>query len=529
MRKILILMAILMVTGLVAGQSVGFTESSDIPEEFTGGESFDVSVTVENDASDNLPLFFELNADYAGEEENMSSNTRIQAFDIDVNEESLDEEYEGVECTELSSNGESVYTSPVPVDEEQLREVEEVPFGFQRDFCAFPNVSQGEHSFEFEVSTNPRLRPGSYDLGIDLETVSSIDLEVPEEFDEYGKGLNPSNNELSDGDVDVEFDTEDLPPEPDEEEETQLEEFSSPVRGDIAELDSVNVEDTPGQFVRGLHVNVIDRAPFVARTDEEGSEFRDSDDVLFTENYDIGGNITIGFDGDEVGGLEDLSIHRLEDASEGEWQEIDTDISDGEAFAQVDQFSTYVLYGQEEDPEAEPTTSSGGGSSFSADVDFTVQTEGLTVSLDDETNTYDREAESYDWEFGDGETGSGETVDHTFDEPGEYDVTLTVTDDEGDEHSMTQTVEVEEAETDEESEPEPENDEEETQEEEESTPDTGPPTDTPAQAQGLTGQFTEAASNPVTVLAGLLVLLAGYAVYRGRHEAVLQKVKALRP
>jgi PGF-pre-PGF domain-containing protein len=180
--------------------------------------------------------------------------------------------------------------------------------------------------------------------------------------------------------------------------------------------------------------------------------------------------------------------------------------------------------------EPEPGASSDGGSgTFNADVDFEWSAESLNVEFEDETNTFDREAESYDWEFGDGETGSGETVDHTYEESGEYDVTLTVTDDEGDDHSMTQTVEVEEAETEEEPESGPEDDEEETQGEEESTQDTGPPTDAPAQAQGLTGQFTEAASNPVTVLAALLALLTGYAVYTGRHEVILQKIKALSP
>jgi PKD repeat protein len=35
---------------------------------------------------------------------------------------------------------------------------------------------------------------------------------------------------------------------------------------------------------------------------------------------------------------------------------------------------------------------------------------------------------TYKWDFGDGETGSGETPDHTYDAPGTYNVTLTVSD-----------------------------------------------------------------------------------------------------
>lgn len=44
----------------------------------------------------------------------------------------------------------------------------------------------------------------------------------------------------------------------------------------------------------------------------------------------------------------------------------------------------------------------------------------------------DGEIESYEWDFGDGWTNSGETVDHIFDEEGEYEVGLTVIDDDGD-------------------------------------------------------------------------------------------------
>src|SRR5690606_15633428 len=39
--------------------------------------------------------------------------------------------------------------------------------------------------------------------------------------------------------------------------------------------------------------------------------------------------------------------------------------------------------------------------------------------------------ENYAWDFGDGETGTGRTVEHEYAAPGGYDVTLTVTDDEG--------------------------------------------------------------------------------------------------
>jgi PKD repeat protein len=43
----------------------------------------------------------------------------------------------------------------------------------------------------------------------------------------------------------------------------------------------------------------------------------------------------------------------------------------------------------------------------------------------------DGEIASYSWDFGDGSTGTGESVDHTYDNPGSYIVVLTVEDDKG--------------------------------------------------------------------------------------------------
>ncbi|SMO64990.1 PKD domain-containing protein [Halorubrum cibi] len=49
---------------------------------------------------------------------------------------------------------------------------------------------------------------------------------------------------------------------------------------------------------------------------------------------------------------------------------------------------------------------------------------------------------SYEWEFGDGETGSGETVTHAYADPGGYNVRLTVTDDRDASASTVETVSV---------------------------------------------------------------------------------------
>jgi PKD repeat protein len=51
---------------------------------------------------------------------------------------------------------------------------------------------------------------------------------------------------------------------------------------------------------------------------------------------------------------------------------------------------------------------------------------------------------SYAWDFGDGATGGGVDVTHSFSAAGNYEVTLTVTDDGGLSDSATQTVQVNE-------------------------------------------------------------------------------------
>ncbi|QCX26649.1 PKD domain-containing protein [Nocardioides jishulii] len=63
---------------------------------------------------------------------------------------------------------------------------------------------------------------------------------------------------------------------------------------------------------------------------------------------------------------------------------------------------------------------------------FTSGVEGLTVSLDAAGSTDpDGSIVSYEWDFGDGSTGSGSTASHTYTAAGDHTVRLTVTDDAG--------------------------------------------------------------------------------------------------
>ncbi|GAA1732208.1 hypothetical protein GCM10009809_29630 [Isoptericola hypogeus] len=74
---------------------------------------------------------------------------------------------------------------------------------------------------------------------------------------------------------------------------------------------------------------------------------------------------------------------------------------------------------------------------------FSSSASGLTVSLDGSgSSDGDGSVESYAWDFGDGEAGTGATTSHTYDAAGTYQVTLTVTDDDGADGALSQDVTV---------------------------------------------------------------------------------------
>ena len=58
------------------------------------------------------------------------------------------------------------------------------------------------------------------------------------------------------------------------------------------------------------------------------------------------------------------------------------------------------------------------------------------------SNDADGQIVDWQWNFGDGATASGETASHQYTESGSYDVSLTVTDDDGASHSVTQSFDV---------------------------------------------------------------------------------------
>lgn len=91
-----------------------------------------------------------------------------------------------------------------------------------------------------------------------------------------------------------------------------------------------------------------------------------------------------------------------------------------------------TLYSGTTDPTAKTLTDT------TVEVDESVPFDASNSSHEDPYRTID----SYQWDFADGTTGSGETIDHSFSDPGTYDVQLTVTDDLGNTDTDTRTIEV---------------------------------------------------------------------------------------
>ncbi|WP_247728327.1 PKD domain-containing protein [Halovivax limisalsi] len=83
----------------------------------------------------------------------------------------------------------------------------------------------------------------------------------------------------------------------------------------------------------------------------------------------------------------------------------------------------------------DPADDGGGGNrppTASVDASPTNPSVGETVSVDASASSDpDGSIDGYEWEFGDGETATGETATHAYESTGEYTVEVTVTDDDG--------------------------------------------------------------------------------------------------
>lgn len=90
------------------------------------------------------------------------------------------------------------------------------------------------------------------------------------------------------------------------------------------------------------------------------------------------------------------------------------------------------------DPPVQPTGTPNERPTAAFTVDVTEGSAPLEVRFDASSSTDpDGQIVSYDWAFGDGNTGSGRIVTHTYETPGAYTPSLTVTDDRGATHTAT--------------------------------------------------------------------------------------------
>ena len=98
----------------------------------------------------------------------------------------------------------------------------------------------------------------------------------------------------------------------------------------------------------------------------------------------------------------------------------------------------YVPSGQ--GPTESPRDDAGGNQAPTAAFTFT--TDGLTADFESQSSDPEGSTLTHAWNFGDNSNGSNAPVSHTYAASGTYDVTLTVTDDQGASHSTTQQVTV---------------------------------------------------------------------------------------
>ncbi|WP_141567549.1 PKD domain-containing protein, partial [Serinicoccus profundi] len=184
--------------------------------------------------------------------------------------------------------------------------------------------------------------------------------------------------------------------------------------GEGTSTQSVTVEEPP---------NAVPTAEFGVTTDELGlavdaSASSDEDGEIVSYAWDFGDGTT---------GEGSTASHTYAEAGTYEVSLTVTDDRGGEGTST--QSVTVALT-----PNVEPVAR------------FTVDSELLEVSVDGSSSVdEDGEVVSYAWDFGDGASGEGVTTSHAYAAAGTYEVTLTVTDDDGAQASVTEEVTVSEA------------------------------------------------------------------------------------
>ena len=171
---------------------------------------------------------------------------------------------------------------------------------------------------------------------------------------------------------------------------------------------------------------------------------------------DVNQQPTVSFSYSPTNPDEDQSVQFTADASDPDGNIADYSWSFGDGSSASGSSPSHT-YSEPEEYTVELTVTDNGGKSATAtqtisirnvnkkptvDLEFEPESaqEGSTVTFTAEANDPDGRITEYEWEFDDGSTGSGSSVYHTFDDPGEYDVTLTVEDNSGAEASDSEEI-----------------------------------------------------------------------------------------
>jgi PKD repeat protein len=86
--------------------------------------------------------------------------------------------------------------------------------------------------------------------------------------------------------------------------------------------------------------------------------------------------------------------------------------------------------------------SESGNETSAVDAGFTLDRSGSVVQVQATTSSAEGEIASYEWDFGDGTTDTGLSTEHVYDESGTYEISLTVTDEQGRNDTATRSVEI---------------------------------------------------------------------------------------